>query len=197
MRCVGIEGDFMRSAATFEIVDRSVKTWIRDLSIAFIGSVLVGMTSWISVYLPISPVPICFTVTFLLYLSAIMGARRAALMAISYLVQGLMGYPVFASGNATILTLLGPTGGYLLAYPFAAYTTGFLFERAPEKTPLQLLKCMAVGNLAIYCGGFAWLSHLIGVKKALFAGVAPFILGDVFKAVLLAKLPTRVHKLFL
>lgn len=184
----------MKHVTTFEEIDSSIRGWAKDLAVGFVGSVLVGMTSWIAIYVPFSPIPFCFTVTFLLYLSAMMGSRRASLMAVSYLIQGLMGYPVFASGNATILTLLGPTGGYLLAYPFAAYTTGLLFERCEEKTPLQLLKSMAVGNLIIYFGGFTWLSHLIGAKKALFAGVLPFILGDAFKALLLAKFPTRFAK---
>lgn len=184
----------MRHVTAFKEIDSSIRGWTRDLAIGFVGSVFVGMTSWIAIYVPFSPIPFCFTVTFLLYLSAIMGARRASFMAISYLIQGLMGYPVFASGNATILTLLGPTGGYLLAYPFAAYTTGFLFERCEEKTPLQLLKCIAVGNFIIYCGGFSWLSHLIGAKKALLSGVLPFILGDALKAILLARFPTRFTK---
>lgn len=184
----------MKHVTTFTEIDSSIRSWARDITIGFIGSVFVGMTSWIAIYVPFSPIPFCFTVTFLLYLSAIMGSRRASLMAVSYLVQGLMGYPVFASGNATILTLLGPTGGYLLAYPFAAYTTGFLFERSRDRTPLQLLKSMAVGNLIIYCGGFIWLSHLIGAKKAFLAGVVPFILGDTLKMLLLAKFPTRFTK---
>jgi biotin transport system substrate-specific component len=160
-----------------------------DVAIGGLASILLGAASWIALPLPFTPIPIAFQVNFLLFLSALLGARRATIMAGSFLFQGMMGLPVFATGKATIFTLLGPTGGYLIGYVFAASVVGFLYHRAREKSAWVLFCSMAIGNyLVIYPMGALWLSCLIGVKKALLLGIAPFVIGDALKLIFFSRL---------
>jgi biotin transport system substrate-specific component len=166
-----------------------IKSWVADLGVGIIASVFLGITSWIALPLPFTPIPIAFQVNFLLFLSAILGARRATIMVGSFLFQGVVGFPVFAAGKSTILTILGPTGGYLIGYLFAAAIVGFLYSKAREKSAWTLFCCMAIGNyLVIYPMGALWLTCLIGFKKAIMLGIVPFIIGDAIKLTFFSRL---------
>jgi len=166
-----------------------VKEWATDLFVGAIASIFLGITSWIALPLPFTPIPIAFQVNFLLFLSAMLGARRATIMVGGFLFQGIMGLPVFATGKATILTILGPTGGYLIGYLFAAAAVGFLYSKVKEKSAWTLFCCMAIGNyLIIYPMGALWLSYLIGFKKAIMLGIVPFIIGDTLKLTFFSRL---------
>jgi biotin transport system substrate-specific component len=166
-----------------------IREWAADLAVGVFASVFIGITSWIALPLPFTPIPIAFQVNFLLFLSAILGARRATIMVGSFLFQGVMGLPVFATGKGTILTLLGPTGGYLIGYLFAAAIVGFLYSRVKEKSAWTLFGCMAIGNyLVIYPMGALWLSYLIGFQKAFVLGIVPFVIGDALKLTFFSKL---------
>jgi biotin transport system substrate-specific component len=118
---------------------------------------------------------------------------------LAYLLEGAMGLPVFAGGTGGLAKILGPTGGFLLAFPLAAGLVGLLVERLGlDRSFLGTLLAMLLGNALIYLLGlpwlWAWLVWLVGVGKALglsgllAMGLFPFIPGDLVKAVLAALL---------
>jgi biotin transport system substrate-specific component len=112
---------------------------------------------------------------------------------IVYLVEGACGLPFFAGGSGGIGHLLGPTGGYLVAFPAAAYITGAFAENGWDKRFLTAVAAMFVGSLVIILAGAAWFSVLTHTPllRSLSIGVVPFILGDIIKIVLAAAvLPT-------
>ena len=85
--------------------------------------------------------------------------------------------------------MFGPTGGYLFGFVLAAWLVGLLAERGFDRTLPKTLLAMLVGNLAIYVCGVFWLSRFVpGLNATLAAGVYPFLIGDVFKALLAAVL---------
>jgi biotin transport system substrate-specific component len=101
-------------------------------------------------------------------------------------LAGIVGLPVFAA-SATLppgaLRLLGPTGGYLMAYPFAAFLTGYLSQRGFDRRYATAVGAMMAGLALVYGSGAAWLviSTGMGASAAFAAGVAPFIVADVLK----------------
>lgn len=175
---------------TVAILNRQekIKGWVQDILISFLASVLIAVFAPISMKLPFIPVPFTLQNNIILFLAAIMGARRGALSVIFYLTQGIMGYPVFAAGKSGLAHLLGPTGGYLLGYLVAAFVVGKLVEMSRDKTPLRIFQIMGLGFLIIYFLGASYLSHFIGVKSAIVAGVLPFIVTDALKTIFFSKL---------
>jgi biotin transport system substrate-specific component len=105
---------------------------------------------------------------------------------IVYLAEGAFGLPFFSAGGTGIGHLLGPTGGYLVAFPAAAFITGAFAENGWDKSFPGAAAAMAVGSLIIILAGWAWLSQFLGFASAFNVGVKPFIIGDVVKIILAA-----------
>jgi biotin transport system substrate-specific component len=147
----------------------------------------------ISIALPFTPVPFTFQPMVVLVGAAALGARLGMASQILYLLLGLAGLPVFA---ATLLLpqgaarLFGPTGGYLMAYPLAAFVTGWLAERGFDRRYLTAVVAMASGLAVIFAGGLSWLMVVLrpvdGFAGALRAGFTPFIAGDLIKLMVAA-----------
>ncbi len=100
-------------------------------------------------------------------------------------MAGLAGMPVFAFSPELphgLLRLLGPTGGYLMAYPLAAFATGWLAERGFDRRYLTSLFAMAAGLSVIFAGGVAWLAQGTGLSAALATGFYPFVAVDIIKS---------------
>jgi biotin transport system substrate-specific component len=106
---------------------------------------------------------------------------------LTYLLQGAIGLPVFAGAAGGIHVLIGPRGGYLLGYLLAAFITGFLMERIIRRTPSKVFMAMGFGNLIIYLFGIPWLSRFLGWEHALILGMLPFLIGDLFKLLVAAR----------
>ena len=79
--------------------------------------------------------------------------------------------------------LLGPTGGYLMAFPLAAFATGWLAERGFDRHYGTSILAMGVGLSIIFLGGVAWLAKGVGLEAALATGLYPFVIVDVIKIV--------------
>ena len=105
---------------------------------------------------------------------------------IVYLVEGASGLPFFSGGTTGLAHLLGPTGGYLVAFPAAAFITGAFAENGWDQRFFTAAAAMLVGSLVIVFGGWAWLSQFMPAGVAFNAGVKPFIIGDIIKIVLAA-----------
>lgn len=143
-------------------------------------ALLTAVGARIGVPLPGSPVPFTFQVVAVLAAGLLLGPRLGAASQVAYLAAGAAGLPVFAAGGG-LAYLLGPTGGYLLAYPLAAMVVGWMATgRGTGRRAAGLLAGVAV----IYVGGVAWLTPSLGVTGAVAAGVAPFVVVDLLKVLL-------------
>lgn len=145
---------------------------------------------------PFTAVPFTLTPMAVLLTAAVLGSRLGALAQVAYVLVGAAGLAVF-SPSATlppgVLRLAGPTGGYLLAYPLAAFATGWLAERGWDRRYLTSVAAMCVGLAVIYLGGVAWLTVAFtgSVSTALTFGLAQFVALDLVKiAVAAAILPS-------
>jgi biotin transport system substrate-specific component len=144
-------------------------------SAAFIG--LMSLGAWVSI--PFFPVPLTLQTLFVLLAGAVM--KRYAIIPVSlYVLLGALGLPVFHTGVAGFGILLGPTGGYLIGFIFAALVVGLAYEY--NSVTLRFTGLLA-GTGIIYAGGVAWLMYSLtaGLIPAVISGVLPFIPGDVIK----------------
>jgi len=165
----------------------SRRSLIVDISLILLGSLFVAAMAQLSIRLPFTPVPITGQTFAVLLVGMVFGSRRGALALAAYLAEGAAGLPVFAEAKSGVATLLGPTGGYLVGFVAAAWLVGFLAERGFDRNFFKTLTTMVVGNAVIYVLGVAWLMHFVGgLQATLAAGVVPFLIGDVIKAVLAA-----------
>lgn len=160
--------------------DRSLAV---QIAAVIFGTALMTASSYISV--PMLPVPMTMQTLAATLIGALFGWRLGALTVAAWLLQGALGFPVFANGAGGVPHLFGPTGGYLFAFAIAAALTGWLAERGWTgdrivRTSLSML----AGNALILLLGWAWLANMIGPEKAFWAGVAPFILGGIVKSAL-------------
>jgi biotin transport system substrate-specific component len=148
------------------------------------ANLLMVACAWAS-YLPAgSTVPFTLQTFGVAFIAVLLGAKRSALVMMLYLAEGAMGLPVFNPyGLPGPLRLLGPTAGYLWAYPLAAFVTGWLVECCAGRSLWRLGGALAAGQVMIFAGGAAWLALGMGQTwaAAFWGGVAPFVLGDIVK----------------
>lgn len=151
----------------------------RGLAVA-VGALLVALAAQVVVPVPLSPVPMTLQPLAVLAVGGLLGGPAGAAALVLYLAMGLIGLPVFAGGGAGVARLLGPTGGYLLAFPVAAAVSGALVGRVPA-VGRTLLAC-AAGMALIHVGGVAQLALLGGDPSFAFrVGFVPFLTGDLVK----------------
>jgi len=156
----------------------------RGLAIG-LGALVVAASAQIAVPLPLSPVPMTLQPLAVLVVGGLLGAAQGTAALVLYLALGVLGLPVFAGGGSGIARLLGPTGGYLLAFPVAAALTGALAGRG--SSVLRVLLACALGMVVIHIGGVAQLALLGGDPGvALRVGFVPFLTGDLLKVGLAA-----------
>jgi len=140
------------------------------------------------VVIPMWPVPITGQTFAVLLTGALLGSRLGALAIIAYLIEGASGLPFFAGGHFGLAHLVGPTGGYLISFPAAAYITGAFAEHGWDRRFLSAAAAMAIGSVVILFCGWAWLSFAFHTPPmvALVAGVVRVIPGDIIKILLAA-----------
>jgi len=161
----------------------------RRALVVALGAALVAIAAQIAIPLPGTPVPMTLQPLAVLLVGAWLGAGLGAASLILYLALGAAGLPVFTPyGLPGIARLLGPTGGYLLAYPVAAFAVGRLVGATdPARKPGVARLCVAVftGLVLIHLGGLAQLLILTGsASGALRLGTLPFVIGDLVKVVI-------------
>jgi biotin transport system substrate-specific component len=160
-------------------------------AIAF--AAVLAVASQFAIPVPGTPVPITLQPLVVVLAGLVLGPRAAAASMVLYLCAGAAGLPVFAPvGAPGVARLLGPTGGYLLAYPAAGVLAGVLGWR-PRGRPAPMFArrviAAAAGILVLYAGGVAQLTVLTGdVARAVALGVPPFVAFDALKAVVAAAL---------
>jgi biotin transport system substrate-specific component len=162
--------------------------------------VLTAAAAQVSLPLPFTPVPVVLTPLVVLLSGAALGSRLGAIAQATYILAGVVGLPVFAPSPQLppgAMRLLGPTGGYLLAYPLAAFLTGYLAERGWDRHYLTSVASMLAGLAIIFAGGVSWLVATVtpSVSDALTLGLRWFILLDVLKVLLAAAILPQVWRL--
>jgi len=161
----------------------TIRTGRRVLAIA-LGAAVVAVAAQIAVPLPFSTVPMTLSPLAVLLVGGILGPRNGTAAVATYVGMGALGLPVFALGLAGPAILLGPTGGYLLAFPVAAGVTGWLAQRGGLG---RALLAAAAGVVVIHGGGWAQLTLLTGDPAMAFRlGTMPFLAGDILKVGLAA-----------
>ena len=168
----------------------SLATPIRVGTVA-LAVALTAMAAQFTMPLPFTAVPFTLTPLVVLLTGAALGSRLGALTQVLYLAAGLLGAAVFAPSvtlPAGPARLLGPTGGYLMAYPLAAFVTGWLAERGWDRRYVTSFAAMALGLAVIFLGGVSWLTVAFtrSLAAAFATGVAPFVLLDLLKLVVAA-----------
>ena len=163
----------------------------RSAGLVIVFSLFIAACAQFSIQ--IGPVPITGQSFAVLLTGALLGSRLGAAAVIAYLVEGALGLPFFAGGGAGIVRFFGPTGGYLVAFPAAAVSTGAFAEHGWDKRYPTAVAAMAIGSVVILLGGWAWFTILTNTPPvaAFKIAVLPFLAGDVVKIALAAAvLPT-------
>jgi biotin transport system substrate-specific component len=168
-----LAGSTAESASTTHV-------WRRVLAIA-LAAVLTAVAAKVAVPLPGIPVPFTLQPVAVLLAGALLGASGGFKSQSIYLAAGMVGLPVFAAGGGWAY-LLGPTGGYLLAFPVAAWLAGAFSDRSRSAPSIAL--GAVVGLAVIHLGGIAWLAAMSGREAAAAVGLAPFFVGDLLKVAL-------------
>jgi biotin transporter BioY len=164
---------------------------VRSAGLVIVFSLFIAACAQFAIH--IGPIPITGQTFAVLLTGALLGSRLGAAAVIAYLIEGAAGLPFFAGGGSGLVRFLGPTAGYLVAFPAAAFITGAFAEHGWDKRYHTAVAAMAIGSLIILLGGWAWFAILTNTPPvaAFKLAVWPFLAGDVVKIALgAAVLPT-------
>ena len=175
----------------------TVPAWLRAASVVLGGSVFLAICSHISIPLWFTPVPLTLQPFGVLLMGLLLSPRLAGATLAAYLMEGAAGLPVFAPGAGLgIAHLLGPTGGYLMAYPAAAFLIAALWRSSNGRIGWALVSA-ACGDLLILGCGAVWLAgraHL-SLNATLATALVPFLPGDALKAAAAAGIAAGLRRL--
>ena len=163
------------------------RDYAREIAALVAASFFVALCARIYLPLPGTPVPLTAQNLGVLCVGLCLGSRRGFAAMVLYLVEGAAGLPVFSPhGPGGMLQILGPTGGYLLAYPFVAGVAGFIFERG-RRTFLRALLAAFSAELVLFAGGLSWLYLMThSLERAVSWGLTWFLSAEVIKTMLAA-----------
>ena len=146
----------------------------------------------------VGPVPITAQTLGVMLAGSVLGARRGFLSQVLFLVLVAIGLPLLASGSGGLAVFAGPTAGYLFAWPVAAFVTGWITERVWGRYNLAwaILANVVGGIVVIYLVGVPVLAAVadLSLWAAVVAGAAPFLVGDLVKAVVAALVAVQVRR---
>ena len=180
----------------FSPIDLQGRSLVWKAVAVILGSAFLTLSSYIEV--PMVPVPVTMQTFAVALVGALYGWRLGGITIVAWLVQGALGMPVLAGGAAGAHHFIGPTAGYLFAFPVAGMAMGWLAQHGWNgHRPWLAFAGMLISNALCLVLGAAWLAVLIGVEQAVMSGIVPFLIGAVLKAGLGAmtlKLATHTAK---
>lgn len=181
----------LRDVAGYEVV--SSRAARRGIGIAFFV-IATTLGAHVAVPVPWTVVPMTLQPMFVVLAGVILGPRLGAAAMVSYLALGMTGAPVFSAGHGGAAWLLGPTGGYLVSYPAAAFVAGWVAGPAQAGT-LRLLAGLTASFAVIYLGGLSQLMILTGqgLTDTLAIAVMPFLAGDLVKILIATVIAGQVR----
>ena len=154
----------------------------KKLVMVALFAAIICVSSYISIPLPFSPVPLTLQTFAIMLAGLILLPMEAAASVGVFLLIGIIGVPVFSGGSAGIGVLLGPTGGYLVGFLVGAIVISLL--KGDEISFVRMLMATALGGVVVvYAIGVPWLANAtgMGLSKAFTVGAVPFLIGDVIK----------------
>ena len=177
-----------------EVVKSQNSRILKYILIIFLGSILLTISSKIKI--PFYPVPMTMQTFVVLFLGMSFGYKVGLATVSLYLVEGIIGLPVFSNSpekGVGLIYFTGPTMGYLIGFLTASYLASKI---SSKDNFLLVLAKLTIATSTIYLLGLLWLGTLIGWDKPIFAlGAKPFLLAEVFKVVLLALLTKKILKI--
>jgi biotin transport system substrate-specific component len=162
--------------------------WIQQAALVVGASLFVATCAHITLPLPFTPVPLTLQNFAVLVVGLTLGSRRGFAALALYLAEGASGLPVFnpSVGASGLVQLLGPTAGYLWAYPVVAGLAGWIMERG-KRTFARAAVGSILGEIVLFAGGVGWLYVLThSLAQAASFGLYPFIFAEVIKVMLAA-----------
>ena len=156
-------------------------TYVKNILLVLLGSLLLAVSSKVQV--PFWPVPMTMQTFAVFLIGMTYGWKLSLFTLLAYIVEGLLGLPVFATGSG-LAYLIGPTAGYIYGMFFAAILIGFLSEKGFSNTYLMSLISLLAGSFIIFFIGVGYLGLIIGYDKAISFGLLPFIPSEIFKIML-------------
>ena len=181
----------MTNLANVAVQDKKLAL-ARPVGLVIGGALAIAICSRLSIPLPFSPVPLTLANFAVLAVGLVLGSKRGAAAAASFLAMGATGLPVFSpAGPGGVAQLFGPTGGYLLAYPAVAYVAGL----AADRDFFRKLGTAALAEILLFACGVSWLmivAHVSFAKAAAF-GLFPFVFFEGMKVMGAAGLATRLR----
>jgi len=171
--------------------------WAKQAAIVITASLFVALCARVTVPLPFTPVPLTLQNFGVLAVGLLLGSRRGFAALSLYLVEGAFGLPVFSPSilGGGIAQILGPTGGFLMAYPLVAFVAGWIFEHRSEHSSRRFawatLSSVAA-ELVLFAGGLSWLAVLThSVSLAIRYGLYWFVFAEVIKVLMAAAVAAR------
>jgi biotin transport system substrate-specific component len=159
--------------------------------IGLAATAIVAAAAHVAIPLPFTPVPLTLQPLAVLGVGLALGPVAGFLTMLAYLAEGAIGLPVFSpAGLGGLAQLLGPTGGFLMAYPLVAAIAGGLTRGLTSRTP-RFLAAFVAGNLAmalLFVSGASWLMHLahLSFHATWISAIAPFLPGEFVKVIVAA-----------
>ena len=172
------------------------REYAKQAAIVIAASLFVALCARVSVPLPFTPVPLTLQNFGVLSVGLLLGSRRGFAALAVYLLEGALGLPVFSPSLVLgfgVARLLGPTGGFLLAYPLVAFVAGYIYEHTSEKRRFGWAAVSAVAaELVLFASGLGWLAVLThSVTLALKFGLYWFVFAEVIKILMAAAVAAR------
>lgn len=162
------------------LLDHNILTTLQIL----LASCFIGICAQIKIPLYFTPVPLTLQTSSVLLVGAFLGSRKGTLAVLLYLLQGIFYLPVWAGGAQTgFAQLMGPTGGYLIAFLAQTYVTGWFLEKQTHHTLTKTVGILLFSTFMNLSLGSLWLAQFVGFKHCFILGFYPFIIGDMIKAI--------------
>jgi biotin transport system substrate-specific component len=174
----------------------TANSFVRNVALVVGASLFVALCARVTIPLmPLTPVPLTVQNLGVLLVGLLLGSRRGFAALILYLLEGMVGLPVFnPTGPGGIAQLFGVTGGFLLVYPFVAFLAGYIFERG-AKTFARAALAGFFAEILLFAGGLAWLyvfTH--SLAKAAYLGLYWFVAAEIIKVMLAAGVAAHWRK---
>lgn len=169
--------------------------WAKQAAIVAGASFFVALCARVTLPLPFTPVPLTLQNFAVLLVGLTLGARRGFAALILYLIEGASGLPVFnPTGPGGVAQLLGPTGGYLMAYPLVAGLAGWLLDFG-KRTFARAAVAGLVAEIVLFASGIGWLALLThSFSQAARFGLYWFVSAEIMKVMFAAALAVRIRR---
>jgi biotin transport system substrate-specific component len=172
------------------------KEWAKQAAVVITASLFVALCARVTVPLPFTPVPLTLQNFGVLAVGLLLGSRRGFAALSLYLAEGAFGLPVFSPAilGSGITHILGPTGGFLMAYPLVAFVAGYIYEHSSRRFGWAALSSLAA-EVVLFAGGLSWLAVLThSVSLAIRYGLYWFVFAEVIKVLMAAAVAARWHQ---